>query len=140
MKELNSSVISKKLEHSEFKMAAMMVCTVTVFVVCNSFHTIYFIMWSQRIVKGETANTLWRMSHNLMTFNCSVIIIIYSIFSKQFRNMFAEQFCGKKNPDVFASNVRLNIIRTEAHTHSSYKWIIMLEKCRHSDLNVLDLK
>ena len=71
MKELNSSVESKKLEHSEFKMAAMMVCTVMVFVVCNSFHTIYFIMYSQEIVKGETANTLWRMSHILMTFNCS---------------------------------------------------------------------
>ena len=121
MKKLNSSVESKTLEHSEFKMAAMMVCKVMVFVVCNSFHTIYFIMYSQKIVEGETAKTLWRMSHILMTFNCSVIITIYSIFSKQFRNLFAEQFCGKKNPDGFASNVRLNIIRTEAHTHSSCK-------------------
>ena len=114
---------SKKLEHKEFKMAAMMVCTVMVFVICNSFHTIYLESIYVESKNCERRNSKNFMEDVLMTFNCSIIIIIYSIFSKQFRNMFAEQFCGKKNPDVFASNVRLNIIRTEAntHSHSNYK-------------------
>ena len=50
---------SQTIKKAERNMVGMMVCTVTVFVVANSFNCIYFLLWTHKFYSKETANSIW---------------------------------------------------------------------------------
>ena len=84
---------NKRIE-KENKMTAMMVTTVIIFVICNSFQSLYFVLWSQGVFEKEKelANKLWSTTHFLMTLNCSTVFTINIIFCEQFRMIFLDLF------------------------------------------------
>ena len=108
-------------------MVGMMVCTVTVFVVANSFHCIYFLLWTHDFYSEETAKLIWITSHLIMVVNCSVIVVIYSIFSSKFRAhfraMLPKKFGGQSKDSSILTNstgnpstIKLNIIKSVRST------------------------
>ena len=87
--------------------------TITIFFLCNSFQTIHFLRWSYRDKNDETyykkyLKPYWHISHFLMVFNCSIMSIIYTIFSKKFRQLFIEKFCCKSK-EIQMSNSTFNL-------------------------------
>ena len=89
------------LKNKEVRMAVMMFTTITIFFVCNSFQSIYFLRWSYRD-KNDTEyyelgilKPYWHISHFLMVFNCSIASILSAIFCKKFRKLFLKKFCCK---------------------------------------------
>ena len=106
---LNSE--SRQLQQYELKMAGMMVCTVTIFVACNSFNSIYFILWSHGYYDEDDedkklAKKLWVSTSFFTTLNSSIIGVIYSIFSEKFRKIFYNLFCvgTSKNSHVLVQS------------------------------------
>ena len=88
---------SRALHKTEHKMAAMMIFKVCLFVICNSFHSLHFTLWSLGVY-GEwrnLSNTNWQTSHLLMTLNCSILLITMGIFSKQYREMIFSLSCSQ---------------------------------------------
>ena len=105
----------------------MMVCTVTVFVVANSFNCIYFLLWTHKFYSKETANLIWITKNLVLVVNSSVMVVIFSIFSSQFRahframlpKMFGGQGGDSKilmNSTGNPSTIQLNIIKSERST------------------------
>ena len=127
VKQLQKYGNSDSLKRSERKMVGMMVCTVTVFVVANSFHCIYFLLWTHDFYSEETAKLIWITSHLIMVVNCSVIVVIYSIFSSKFRAhfraMLPKKFGGQSRDSSILTNstgnpstIKLNIIKSVRST------------------------
>ena len=78
-------------------MAAMMIFKVCLFVICNSFHSLHFTFWSLGVY-GEwknLSNTNWQISHLLLTFNSSILLITMGIFSKKYREMIFSLSCSQ---------------------------------------------
>ena len=106
----------------------MMVCTVTVFAVANSFNCIYFLLWTHKFYSKETANLIWITKNFVLVVNSSVIVVIYSIFSSQFRahfrTMLPKMFGGQGGGDSKIlmnstgnpSTIKLNIIKSVRST------------------------
>ena len=105
----------------------MMVCTVTVFVVANSFHCIYFLLWTHKFYSDETANLIWITKNLVLVVNSSVIVVIYSVFSSQFRAHFRarlpKMFGGQRDDSKILMNstgnpatIKLNIIKSVRST------------------------
>ena len=83
---------AQKRIKKELKMASMMVSTVIIFVICNSFQSLYLVLWSQGVFEKELADKLWHTTHFLLTFNCSTVFTINIIFCQQFRMIFLGLF------------------------------------------------
>ena len=127
VKQLQKHGKSQNLKKTERNMIAMMVCTVTVFVVSNSFHCIYFLLWSHKFYSDETADLI-RITKNLvLVVNSSVIVVIYGIFSNKFRAHFRAMlpkiFGGESGDSTILTNstgnpstIKLNIIKSVRST------------------------
>ena len=102
------------LKNKEIRMALMMFTTITIFFVCNSFQSIYFLRWSYRDKNDKEYHELgilkpyWHISHFLMVFNCSIASIISAIFCKKFRKLFLKKFCCK-HEETPLSNTNYNL-------------------------------
>ena len=69
---------------------------VIIFVVCNSFESILFILHSQEILRRDVVQDYLRsIGDVLMVFNSSVNAIIYGAVSSQFRATFLQICCCK---------------------------------------------
>ena len=77
----------------------------------------------QKLVEGLTAEILWTLSHLLMVFNCSIIVVIYSIFSKNFRSLCTKMFCCQKD-STRTSNTQLTLIKSEYLTTTFWSWVL----------------
>ena len=98
VKQIQENGTSQTIKKAERNMIGMMVCTVTVFVVANSFHCIYFLLWTHEFYSKETANLIWITKNLVLVVNSSVIVVIYSLFCKTFRAHFRAMF-----PKIFGS-------------------------------------
>ena len=118
---------SQTIKRAERNMVGMMVCAVTVFVVANSFHCIYFLLWTHKFYSDETANLIWITKNLVLVVNSSVMVVIYSIFSSQFRAhfraMLPKMFGGQGGDSKILTNstgnpstIKLNIIKSVRST------------------------
>lgn len=87
----------------EASIAIMTTIVVVVFVVCNSFESILFILHSQELLTGDVVQDYLRpLADLVMVFNSSVNVIIYCIFNRAFREKFIEMYffwCKKKGKE-----------------------------------------
>ena len=100
----------------ESKLAIMISSIVSVFVVCNSFESIVFILSSQEILSLNIVQDYLRpFADFLMIINSSVNVIIFCIFKKEFRNKFFQMYvqCNwkrKSKPKPLPAPVEISMI------------------------------
>ena len=97
MRQVRLDACSRALHKTEHKMAAMMIFKVCLFVIFNSFHSLHFTLWSLGVYGegGNLSNTIWQMSHLLMTLNCSILLVTMGLFSKKYREMIFSLSCSQ---------------------------------------------
>ena len=77
----------------EFRITMMTVVIVVIFMVCNSFESLLFILHSQDLLYRNIVEDYLRpICDVLMIFNSSVNVINYGTVSSQFRAAFYEMF------------------------------------------------
>ena len=82
-----------KRQTMEFKITMMTIVIVVIFMVCNSFESLLFILHSQDLLYRNIVEDYLRpICDVLMIFNSSVNVIIYGTVSSQFRAAFYEMF------------------------------------------------
>ena len=82
-----------KRQAVEFRITLMTIVIVVVFLVCNSFESLLFILHSQELLyRNIVENYLRPICDVLMVFNSSVNVFIYGTVSTQFRAAFYEMF------------------------------------------------
>ena len=82
-----------KRQAMEFKITTMTIAIVVIFMVCNSFESLLFILHSQDLLYRNIVEDYLRpICDVLMIFNSSVNVIIYGTVSSQFRAAFYEMF------------------------------------------------
>ena len=87
--------VLRRNQRQERKMALMMMTIVIVFVTCNIFSSVVWILFFNfKEVCQFTIAYLWSTSLLLETLNSSVNVIIYAVFNKRFRILFSEMFCN----------------------------------------------
>ena len=87
--------VLRRNQRQERKMALMMMTIVIVFVTCNIFSSVVWILFFNfKEVCQFTIAYLWSTSLLLETLNSSVNVIIYAVFNKKFRQLFAQMFCS----------------------------------------------
>ena len=87
--------VLRRNQRQERKMELMMMTIVIVFVTCNIFSSIVWVLFFNfPDVCRFTIAYLWSTSLLLETLNSSVNVIIYAVFNKKFRILFVEMFCS----------------------------------------------
>ena len=88
--------LQSQSQSMEARITKMSIIIVIIFVVCNSFESILFILHSQEILRRDVVQDYLRsIGDVLMVFNSSVNAIIYGAVSSQFRDTFLQIFCCK---------------------------------------------
>ena len=88
-----SKQLQMKRQALEFRITLMTIVIVVVFLVCNSFESLLFILHSQELLyRNIVENYLRPICDVLMVFNSSVNVFIYGTVSTQFRAAFYEMF------------------------------------------------
>ena len=88
-----SKQLQMKRQALEFRITMMTVVIVVIFMVCNSFESLLFILHSQDLLYRNIVEDYLRpICDVLMIFNSSVNVIIYGTVSSQFRAAFYEMF------------------------------------------------
>ena len=86
--------LQSQSQSMESRITKMSIIIVIIFVVCNSFESILFILHSQEILQRDVVQDYLRsIGDVLMVFNSSVNAIIYGAVSSQFRATFLQIFC-----------------------------------------------
>ena len=82
----------------EFRITVITFTIVAIFVVCNSFESLLFILHSQGMLDPSIVEDYLRpVCDILMVFNSSINVIIYGAVSSQFRTTFHQTyFCRQK--------------------------------------------
>ena len=76
-------------------MAIMLMVFVGVFVICNIFTNVFWVLFYHgREATKSSIPYLWSISLLLETLNSSVNVIIYATFNQKFRKMFVKIFCS----------------------------------------------
>lgn len=95
----------------EVSLTIMISIIVLVFVVCNSFESLLFILQSQKLLSGNLVQDFLRpMADFLMVFNSGVNVIIYCAFNPGFREKFFEVYfncCKKMKSDVSSTMISI---------------------------------
>ena len=88
-----SKQLQMKRQAMEFRITLMTTVIVVIFMVCNSFESLLFILHSQDLLYRNIVEDYLRpICDVLMIFNSSVNVIIYGTVSSQFRAAFYEMF------------------------------------------------
>ena len=88
--------LQSQRQSMEARITKMSIIIVIIFVVCNSFESILFILHNQEILRRDVVQDYLRsIGDVLMVFNSSVNAIIYGAVSSQFRAKFLQIFCWK---------------------------------------------
>ena len=90
----NPAVLRNKGLH-EKNMVIMLMVIVTVFVVCNIFSNVVWVLfYYAREATKLYIPYLWSISLLLETLNSSINVIIYATFNQKFRKTFVKLFCS----------------------------------------------
>ena len=98
---------AKRMKQQERNLSWMGITIVIIFVICNSFYVIYYILKSTGIMSTFDKLYLHSTARFFAIMNCSVNIIIYYYFNTQFRKTLVSLFrpaqvqnTGKQNPSA----------------------------------------
>ena len=107
--------LQSQRQSMEAKITKMSIIIVIIFVVCNSFESILFILHSQEILRRDVVQDYLRsIGDVLMVFNSSVNAIIYGAVSSQFRATFLQMFCckGEEKKRNISKTDSSNVVKT----------------------------
>ena len=112
VRQIRLDASSVVLHKAEQRMVAMMIFKVSMFIICNSFHSLHFTLWSLKVYEGKKAlsDTIWQTSHVLMTLNCSILLVTMSIFSKRYREMILDLSCTTQKKKIDGSLVDVRFV------------------------------
>ena len=105
--------LQSQRQSMEARITKMSIIIVIIFVVCNSFESILFILHSQEILRRDVVQDYLRsIGDVLMVFNSSVNAIIYGAVSSQFRSTFLQIFCckGEENKRNISKTDSSNVV------------------------------
>merc|ERR1719273_3126056 len=84
---------AKHQQETEARLLKMMISIVVVFVICNSFESIVFILASLDLIELGTVQAYLRpLADLLMVLNSSVNVALYCGFNTEFRKKFVELY------------------------------------------------
>ena len=85
--------IDKRHRVVETRLTKMITVIVLVFVICNSFESLIFILSSQDLIQLDLVQAYLRpLADLLVVINSSVNVVIYCTFNLDFRNKFYEMY------------------------------------------------
>ena len=139
--EFNQGRMNERQQAQEARVTKMTITIVAVFVFCNAFESIVWILASQEMISLDLVqNYLRPLADLLMTINSSVNIVIYSYFNKEFKEKFWEmylknlqRFC-KKEQGVIQKPVQ-KTTTTSKRTDHSIEMKSLTTKCTDSSNN-----
>ena len=105
--------LQSQRQSMEARITKMSIIIVIIFVVCNSFESILFILHSQEILRRDVVQDYLRsIGDVLMVFNSSVNAIIYGAVSSKFRATFLQIFCckGEENKSKISKTDSSNVV------------------------------
>lgn len=105
--------LQSQRQSMEARITKMSIIIVIIFVVCNSFESILFILHSQEILRRDVGQDYLRsIGDVLMVFNSSVNAIIYGAVSSKFRSTFLQIFCckGEENKSKISKTDSSNVV------------------------------
>ena len=86
--------LQKQRKQKDIKLAIMINVIVLVFIVCNSFESLLFILQSLKLLNSEVVQDFLRpLADFLMVINSGVNVIIYCGFNPTFWGKFVTMFC-----------------------------------------------
>ena len=84
---------TEKQQDTETKLAKMMISVVVVFVLCNAFESIVFILTSLDLIELQMVQAYFRpLADLLMVLNSSVNVALYCGFNTDFRQKFLQLY------------------------------------------------
>ena len=87
-----ASLTTTSSQSEQKKITIMIIVVVGVFLVCNTFDCIWWILYS---LKVKLPDMFFCVSIFTKMLNSSVNVIIYASFGKKFRDSFSELFCTR---------------------------------------------
>ena len=98
----------KRMKQKERNLTWMSITIVIIFVICNSFYAIYYILKSTGIMLTFDKLYLHSTARFFSIVNCSVNIIIYCYFNTKFRETLVSLFRPAKLQDAEKRNTSAN--------------------------------
>ena len=105
---------SDKKKELEARLASMISTVVIVFILCNSFESIVFILSSQELISiGLVQEYLRPLADLLLIINSGVNVAIYCGFNSDFREKFVQMYLTRRSevPTTVGNTLQLNVIR-----------------------------
>ena len=84
--------MTTKIKAKERNLTLMSITIVSVFVVCNSFYSIYYILRSQDLLNNFGDQYIHSTARVFAIINSSANIVIYIVFNSKFRETFVSMF------------------------------------------------
>ena len=94
----------KRMKQKERNLTWMSITIVIIFVICNSFYVIYYILKSTGIMSTFDKLYLHSTARFFAIMNCSVNIVIYYYFNTQFRETLVSLFRPAKRQNTEKQN------------------------------------
>ena len=117
-----ASLTTTSSQSEQKKITIMIIVVVGVFLVCNTFDCIWWILYS---LKVELPDMFYCVSIFTKMLNSSVNVIIYASFGKKFRDSFSELFCTRcqTQEDKTVVHIQLKTLqkKVQAETEESLK-------------------
>ena len=116
-----SGNVSDNKKELEARLASMISTVVIVFVLCNSFESIIFILSSQELISiGLVQEYLRPLADLLLVINSGVNVAIYCGFNSDFREKFVQMYLTRRST-TGGNTLQLNEIgRPSAQTNTPF--------------------
>ena len=115
---------SDKKKELEARLASMISTVVIVFILCNSFESIVFILSSQELISIDVVQEYLRpLADLLLVINSGINVAIYCGFNSDFREKFVQMYLTRrsKGPTTGGNTLQLNEIgRPSAQTNTPF--------------------
>jgi len=105
---------SDKKKELEARLASMISTVVIVFVLCNSFESIVFILSTQEMISIDVVQEYLRpLADLLLVINSGINVAIYCGYNSDFREKFVQMYLTRrsKGPTTGGNTLQLNLIR-----------------------------
>ena len=115
-----SGNVSDRKKELEARLALMISTVVIVFILCNSFESIVFILSSQELISiGLVQEYLRPLADLLLVINSGVNVAIYCGFNSDFREKFVQMYLTRRSKG--GNTLQLNVIgRPSSQTNTPF--------------------
>ena len=115
-----SGNVSDKKKELEARLASMISTVVIVFILCNSFESIVFILSTQKLTSIDVVQEYLRpLADLLLVINSGINVAIYCGFNSDFREKFVQMYLTRRSKG--GNTLQLNVIgRPSSQTNTPF--------------------